>query len=214
MGKRAFIYAAGDFSYEDISLYYRIKLNDDDMIICADGGYNLATEVGVTPDVVIGDMDSVSGTIPESVKTYRYPCKKDKTDLHICVDFALQNGCDEIILLGALGSRLSHSLGAIMILEYIHNNGATGVIFTYNTKIMLVSDTAIIKKDNYDCLSIIPLTCVAEGVTSTGLKYPLNDHDLIRQDNLGISNEFENDVATISVKKGLLVVILENLLGF
>ncbi|MBQ2754175.1 MAG: thiamine diphosphokinase [Clostridia bacterium] len=214
MGRRAFIYAAGDFSYDDLSLYYRIKLNDDDMIICADGGYNLATEVGVTPDVVIGDMDSVSGNVPENVKTYRYPCKKDKTDLHICVDFALQNGCDEIILLGALGKRLSHTLGAIMLLEYIHNNGATGVIFTSNTKIMLVSDTAIIKKDNYDSLTIIPLTCIAEGVTTTGLKYPLNDHDMTRQDNLGISNEFENDVATISVKKGLLVVILENLLGF
>ena len=214
MGKRAFIYAAGDFSYEDISLYYRIKLNDTDMIICADGGYNLATEVGVTPDIVIGDMDSISGSVPETVKTYRYPCKKDKTDLHICVDFALQNGCSEIILLGALGSRLSHTLGAIMILEYIYNKGATGVIFTHNTKIMLVSDTAVIKKDCYDCLSIIPLTCISEGVTTTGLKYPLNNHTLIRQDNLGISNEFEDDVATITVKKGLLIVICENLLGF
>lgn len=214
MGKRAFIYAAGDYSYEDISLYYRIKLNDDDLIICADGGYNLATEVGVTPNVVIGDMDSVSGNIPESIKTYRYPCKKDKTDLHICVDFALQNGCNEIILLGALGKRLSHTMGSIMVLEYIYNNGATGIIFTHNTKIMLVSDHVQIKKENYNSLSIIPLTCIAEGVTTTGLKYPLSNYDLKRQDNLGISNEFDGDIATISVKKGLLVVICENLLGF
>jgi len=69
MSRRAFIYAAGSYSYDDVSLYSRIKYNDDDLIICADGGYNLINEVGIKPHVIIGDMDSVSGRLPPSSLT-------------------------------------------------------------------------------------------------------------------------------------------------
>lgn len=150
MAKRAFIYAAGDYTYDDVTLYSRIKRNDSDLVICADGGYNLINEVGIKPDVIIGDMDSVSGRLPQDVKVYTYPTKKDKTDLHICVDFALQEGCDQIILLGALGGRLSHTFGSAYVLEYIHNNGAAGMILNSNTRIMLCTDRLTVKKDEYN----------------------------------------------------------------
>lgn len=214
MSRRAFIYAAGSYTYDDVSLYSRIKYNEDDLIICADGGYNLITEVGIKPHVIIGDMDSLAGRLPTDVKIYTYPTKKDKTDLHICVDFAIQHGCDQIIVLGALGGRMSHTLGSVIVLEYINNNNASGMILTADMRICLVSESITIKKENYNSISIIPLTCIAEGVTTTGLAYPLNDAVLKREDNLGISNEFEADVATVSVQKGLLVVICEDLRAF
>ncbi len=214
MSRRAFIYAAGSYTYDDVSLYSRIKYNDNDLIICADGGYNLINEVGIKPHVIIGDMDSVTGRLPSDVKIYTYPTKKDKTDLHICVDFAIQHGCDQIILLGALGGRMSHTLGSVIILEYINNNNASGMILTADMRICLVSDSITIKKENYNSLSIIPLTCVAEGVTTSGLVYPLDNALLKRENNLGISNEFEDAVATISVKKGLLLIVCEDLRAF
>lgn len=214
MSRRAFIYAAGSYNYDDVSLYSRVKYNEDDLIICADGGYNLITEVGIKPHVIIGDMDSLNGRLPSDVKIYTYPTKKDKTDLHICVDFAVQHGCDQIIILGALGGRMSHTLGSVIVLEYISNKNASGMILTADMRICLVTDSITIKKENYNSLSIIPLTCVAEGVTTSGLVYPLCDAVLKREDNLGISNEFEADVATVSVKKGLLIVVCEDLRAF
>lgn len=214
MGKRAFIYAAGSYTYDDVTLYSMIKRNESDLVICADGGYNLINEVGIQPDVIIGDMDSVTGKLPADVKIYTYPTKKDKTDLHICVDFALQNGCDQIILLGVTGGRFSHALGAAIILEYINNNNAVGMILNSGMRIMLCDNEITVRKDEYTSLSIIPLTCIAEGVTTKGLVYPLNDATLKRADNLGISNEFEDEIATISVEKGLLLIICEDLRVF
>lgn len=214
MSKRAFIYAAGAYTYDDVSLYSRIKRNEGDLIICADGGYNLICEAGIKPDVIIGDMDSVSGKLPSDVKIYTYPCKKDKTDLHICVDFALKNNCDQIILLGALGKRSSHALGAVMILEYIHKRHAAGMILTSNTRIFLASGKMTVKKDNYNSLSLIPLTETAEGVCISGVQYPLKDAVLKRENNLGISNKFEDEAAEISLKSGLLIVICEDLRCF
>lgn len=214
MSKRAFIYAAGAHTYEDVSLYSRIKRNEDDLIICADGGYNLICEAGIKPDVIIGDMDSVSGKLPTDVKIYTYPCKKDKTDLHICVDFALRHKCDQIILLGVMGGRISHSMGSLMMLEYIHKNHAAGMILTASTRVFLVSDKISVKRDNFKYLSLIPLTETAEGVSISGVKYPLENAVLKREKNLGISNEFDSDTAEISVKKGLLTVVCEDMTAF
>ena len=214
MSKRAFIYAAGAHTYEDVSLYSRIKRNEDDLIICADGGYNLICEAGIKPDVIIGDMDSVSGKLPTDVKIYTYPCKKDKTDLHICVDFALQHKCDQIILLGVMGGRISHSMGSLMMLEYIHKNHAAGMILTASTRVFLVSDKISVKRDNFKYLSLIPLTETADGVSISGVKYPLENAVLKREKNLGISNEFDSDTAEISVKKGLLTVVCEDMTAF
>lgn len=214
MSKRAFIYAAGAHTYEDVSLYSRIKRKEDDLIICADGGYNLVCEAGIKPDVIIGDMDSVSGKLPADVKIYTYPCKKDKTDLHICVDFALQHKCDQIILLGVMGGRISHSMGSLMMLEYIHKNHAAGMILTASTRVFLVSDKISVKRDNFKYLSLIPLTETAEGVSISGVKYPLENAVLKRENNLGISNEFDSDTAEISVKRGLLTVVCEDMTAF
>ena len=214
MSKRAFIYAAGAHTYEDVSLYSRIKRKEDDLIICADGGYNLVCEAGIKPDVIIGDMDSVSGKLPTDVKIYTYPCKKDKTDLHICVDFALRHKCDQIILLGVMGGRISHSMGSLMMLEYIHKNHAAGMILTASTRVFLVSDKISVKRDNFKYLSLIPLTETADGVSISGVKYPLENAVLKREKNLGISNEFDSDTAEISVKKGLLTVVCEDMTAF
>ena len=159
-------------------------------------------------------MDSVSGKLPADVKIYTYPCKKDKTDLHICVDFALQHKCDQIILLGVMGGRISHSMGSLMMLEYIHKNHAAGMILTASTRVFLVSDKISVKRDNFKYLSLIPLTETAEGVSISGVKYPLENAVLKRENNLGISNEFDSDTAEISVKKGLLTVVCEDMTAF
>lgn len=207
--KRAFIYAAGVVTPDDISLYRRIKTDENDIFICADGGYDTITSVGIIPDVAIGDMDSVRAVLPNDINVIRHPKDKDKTDLHLCIDYALKNNCKELILLGALGGRVDHSLANIIALKYISDNGAMGMILTAESAIYITTDKIELKKGEYKYISLIPLSERVEGVTTKGLKYSLFNFTLKQTDNLGISNEFISETVTISVKKGSLIVICQ-----
>ena len=207
--RRAFIYAAGVNTSDDISLYRRIKTDENDLFICADGGFDTIMSVGITPDVVIGDMDSVRNRLPQEIKTIKYPSNKDKTDLHLCIDYALEKKCDEIILLSALGGRIDHSLANIIALKYIADNHAAGMILTADSAIYLATDKITLKKGEYKYISLIPLSERVEGVTTKGLKYSLSNFTLKQTDNLGISNEFISDSATVTLRKGALIVICQ-----
>lgn len=209
MKRRAWIYAAGNPRVDDIAFYKRLKHKGEDLVICADGGYDVAQLIGVTPDVIIGDMDSIVARIPKSIQTIVHPKKKDKTDLQLCVDYAIEQGCDEIILLGAFGGRIDHSLGAIIMLRYILEMGAEGMLLTKHSKVCLIKDRAELSRGYCTNISLIPLTDKVEGVTTTGLLYPLENATLHQVDNLGISNEFFGSAATIEIKSGLLYIICE-----
>ena len=88
------------------------------------------------------------------------------------------------------------------------------MILTASTRVFLVSDKISVKRDNFKYLSLIPLTETADGVSISGVKYPLENAVLKREKNLGISNEFDSDTAEISVKKGLLTVVCEDMTAF
>ncbi len=207
MGKRAFIYTAGNYSVEDIKLYKRIKTKEDDLIICADGGYDALIYTGITPHIIIGDLDSVKSNIPRDIKTLKYPADKDKTDLEICIDYALENGCETIFILGALGGRIDHTLGVLCALKYAKEYGAEAMILTGKSRIYFVDKEIEVAREKFDYISLIPSTDTAEGVSTLGLKYELNNRTLYKSSSLGISNEFFNNTAKITVQKGQLYVI-------
>jgi thiamine pyrophosphokinase len=207
---RAWIFAAMPARAEDILFYKRLKMGEDDMIICADGGYNTAVLIGLKPDIVIGDMDSVSGVIPKGIKKIVHPRMKDKTDLHLCIDYALECGCSEIVLLSAFGGRIDHSLASVMSLKYIMEKGAEGMLLTKKSRVFLIDGKATIKRSIYSKISLIPLTGTVTGVTTTGLQYPLENATLVQSANLGISNAFCTNEATIELKAGILCVVCES----
>ena len=209
MSKRAYIYCAGSYSSDDFALFKRIKITPNDLVIAADGGYDAAFTVGITPDVVIGDLDSVRSVIPRHVPVIKHPHEKDETDLRLCVNYAIDAGCDEIILLGVLGDRLDHSMSAMIELRYILSKGANAMILSHRCRVYIIKDSINIKKDDYSKLSLIPANSSAEGVTTAGLRYPLSNSTLTQTDNLGISNEFTAEVASVTLTKGELYVICE-----
>ena len=207
MSKRAFIYSAGDYSVEDIKLYKRIKTKEDDLIICADGGYDALVYTTIVPNVVIGDFDSLKANVPKDIEVVKYPTDKDKTDLEICIDYALQRGCDTIFLLGALGGRIDHTIGSLCAMKYILEHGASPMILNGKSRIYLVDSEVTLSRDYYDYVSLIPCTDTVSGITTTGLKYELNNAQLLKSNSLGISNEFYNNTATVKIEQGLLYVI-------
>lgn len=207
MSKRAFIYAAGHYSVEDIKLYKRIKTKEDDLIICADGGYDALVYTGIVPDIIIGDFDSLKASIPAEIKSVKYPTDKDKTDLEICIDHALKDGCDTIFILGSLGGRIDHTIGSLCALKYTMEHGADAMILTGKSRIYLVDNEIEIAREKFDYVSLIPCSDKVLGVSTLGLKYELNNRTLYKSSSLGISNEFYNNTAKIKVESGLLYVI-------
>ena len=198
---------------DDYKLFAR-EIKKHDIIICADGGIYHLINVNIRPHIFIGDFDSsskddVAAFIENSdTKIITHIPEKDDTDTQLCINYAIENGFSEITLFACLGGRVDHQLSNILNLKYILDNGAKGVLFSENN-IIYVTDNCIeiAKKPGYK-LSVIPLTPVAEGVTIQGTKYPLNEHKMIQGTSLGISNEFDSEIAKIMVKSGVLLVIV------
>lgn len=198
-----------------------------DLIICADGGAKHLKEMGILPDVIIGDFDSLNSedkTFFEenNIKTIKHPSNKDATDTELATEFAVEHKCYDITFIGATGTRLDHTLANIFLLRKLadqaddqknnqNNNNNHGIkyrIIDDNNEIFLVTDKITLEKAGNSFVSIIPLTEKAEGITTSGLKYPLTDAKIRSGSSLGISNEFTDEKATIVLKKGMLIVTI------
>ncbi len=194
----------------------QVHAQSHDLIICADGGLDAVLQAGIAPDIVVGDEDSGTfSDLPDHVIIRRLPTQKDETDLHACINAALELGVTSITIAGCTGGRLDHFLATVFLLEYIHSSGAKGCIVDTANEIYLHTGGAM-TFDNLrpgDYVSLLPLDSKVENVTLTGLKYPLNGVDLTRDNPIGVSNCIDGtDSVNIETKSGkMLVVISRNI---
>ena len=187
-------------------------VEDIDFVICADRGGVYAKDMDILPDLLLGDMDSIPQDIlleykEKKVDMTLYPSEKDMTDSEIAILRAVDMGADELVIMGALGSRLDHSMANICMLKKLVDMDVRATIVNENNEITLIKDELELKKDCGYRLSLLPLTQKVAGVTLIGLKYTLEDATLEMGTSLGISNEFEDDVAKITIRDGLLLVM-------
>ena len=94
-----------------------------DLIIAADSGYATAQQLGITPDITLGDFDSYRETLPPQMKTLRVPCEKDVTDTMLACEYARDNGCSYITIVGGTGGRIDHSISNVFYLEDLRSQG-------------------------------------------------------------------------------------------
>lgn len=186
-------------------------VNSADRIICADGGTRHAINMRLVPSLIIGDMDSsASGYVEyfrgKGVETVKYPTDKDKTDMHICVEFALAFS-SEIILLGATGSRIDHMLANISLLKLGLEKGIPVTILDDRNSIRMIKDSILMKGKESELFSLIPYTERVEGICTRGAHYELKDAVMELGDPYGVSNYFEEETLEINIKKGILLVI-------
>lgn len=195
-------------------LAFAAEIEKCDLIICADGGIKHLINVGIPPHVFIGDFDSCEFNVAEThpilqnTEISRHNPIKDDTDMQLCIDYALTKGVSEIIIFAALGGRIDHELSNIYNLRYILEKGVFGMIYSDTNHIYITDKYLKIKREDGYKLSIVPLTSKVSGVNLSGLYYPLENAELSQGSSLGISNEFVNDYAEISVAEGVLLVIL------
>jgi len=207
---QALIFANGEFSENKIDVSEKERL-----IIAADGGALACGKLNILPDIVIGDFDSLSEIEFESfkkkgVKQIRYSVKKDKTDLELAIEYALNKNADEIIIYGATGGRSDMTVANVLLLTLPELQDKNLKIIDRNQEISVIfPQRQRCYEGKYgDTLSLIPVSCKVEGVNISGLEYPLVEETLYRGSTRSISNRFEKNTAQISIKKGLLLCVI------
>ncbi|MBU5677368.1 thiamine diphosphokinase [Alkaliphilus sp. MSJ-5] len=187
-------------------------IENSDYIICADGAAKYLMKLNIYPNILVGDLDSINKDAFQwiengGVKVQQFPVKKDMTDTELAIEFALEQSPSTITIVGAIGSRMDHSLGNIMLLYKIHKMGIKANIINEINHITITDSTINVAGKIGQTISVIPISGDVKGVTLEGLEYPLTNHDIDMGSSLGISNRFIKDRATISVKEGTVLVI-------
>ena len=198
-------------------IFAKSAVENGALLICADGGGEVALAWNLKPDLVVGDMDSITPvslellTHMEGVEVRIAPAEKDETDLELALLTALERGAKEITILGGLGGRLDHTLGNIYLLaaHQLVQAGAKARLLDEQEEVIVLrgGDTLKLRGKPGDLLSLIPLTPEARGVRTGELYYPLKSEPLFIGPTRGISNVFTGETATISFEEGLLLVI-------
>ncbi len=194
--------------YDYITKYFK----GSGLIISVDGGAAHLRKLKIKPDIMVGDFDSIKKDDFDyfkglSVEIMEFPAKKDKTDTEIAVELAIEKGFNNIVFVGGTGSRLDHSLANILILKKLLKSGVKGTIADKHNEITLIDSSIEIKKEKDVKITLLSLTDKTEGVTTKGLLYALNNATLELGSSWGISNEFTEESAGITIKSGLLLVI-------
>lgn len=180
-----------------------------DLIIAADKGYETALSLGVTPDIVVGDFDSL-GKEPAVDNLIRLNVRKDDTDLEHAVAVALEKGCDDFIICGAVGGKLDHTIGNIAVAEQIALAGGRSLFYGDDSSFTVIRNGSF-SLPAYESgrISVWSLSELSRGVTISGLSYEVEAIDLPRATTLGISNAFIGKPSTISVEDGTLLIIFD-----
>ena len=188
-------------------------IGPEDFVIAADGGLRHTDNLGITPNEILGDFDSL-GFIPEGANVH--PVEKDDTDAMLAARRGLELGFTEFWYYGSLdGPRLDHTIANFQTLQFLADRGAKGYLIGRDYIITVVKNGSIrFPKGCTGTVSVFCMGCDAEGVTLQGLYYPLENGTLTAGFPLGVSNHFTGEAAEISVKKGSLLVLWDRNNGF
>ena len=198
----------------EIKDYEHIKrcINDYDTIYCCDGGIKHFKNLGLSPDVIVGDFDSASEIafekyIKTGAKIYKFSSEKDYTDTELGLRKAIEDGATNITIIGGMGRRFDHALANAHILAYALEKGVAARLVDEHNDIVLIDKELEIAGSKGDVLSLIPLTTEVVGVTITGVKYPLHNKTLKIGSSFSVSNEITEETVKISLSSGLLFVM-------
>lgn len=185
----------------------------DPLVICADGGLAQAAACGIAPSLAVGDFDSFRGSLPESLPVLPLDERKDDTDMLAAVHAGLKQGCRRFVLAGGLGGRLDHSYGNFCVLHFLLSQGCEALLAGEREEVFLVGEgqTRRVACETGATVSVFPFACPVCNVSYTGMRYPLDHHDLysdISRLPMGVSNVVEEQGASIAVHRGTALVIV------
>ncbi|UCF98952.1 MAG: thiamine diphosphokinase [Spirochaetaceae bacterium] len=175
--------------------------------VAADSGFDLARQMGIVPDFLVGDLDSVEPSKEledfPAERIRRYPREKDETDAELGLQVLWNLGIERIVVAGGGGGRVDHLLGVVALFE---REKIPTVWYTAKEQIQVVEGTQVVTDCIGQTVSFFPLGDSVSGISSSGLKWPLEGMEWKRGD-MGVSNVFSEDRSRISVTKGRLLMV-------
>jgi thiamine pyrophosphokinase len=183
-----------------------------DILIAADGGTRHILALGLMPSVVIGDLDSLTDNDcrrldATGTEIRGVPRDKNETDFELALQYAVEAGCSEIIVVAALGNRLDQTLGNLALLTNPSLIGLDIRLEDGEQQACFTRIQARVKGHSGDIVSLIPWGRKVTGVVTDGLRWPLQGETLYPYKTRGISNELLDETASISLKSGLLLIV-------
>lgn len=195
----------------------QLARTDFEKIIAADAGLNWAYELGMQPDLILGDFDSVRSEIlkyyqQQKIPMKAFPARKDYTDSELALWAALDEAKsgDEVWMVGGIGSRMDHTLGNISLLYAALKKGVHAYLMDGLNEITLVQGPwkgEWERREQQKYFSLLPYLENGEGINLEGFAYPLHDATLYIGECRGISNEMIEEKGKMSLEKGYLLVI-------
>jgi thiamine pyrophosphokinase len=207
---KAIVVAGGDAAPEDAA-----QLVGAEILIAADSGAEWLARQGATPDLVVGDLDSLDPALLDQLSSHgvaveRHPAEKEASDAELALARAVADGADQVVILGGMGGeRLDHELANLLLLADRRWDGIELRIVRGPTMVRALHGGR--RRDLYgapgDLVTLLPVGGDATGVTTTGLRFPLRSETLHVGRSRGLSNEVEQAPASVSLDGGTLLVI-------
>ena len=180
-----------------------------DLVIAADSGLNLVKRLGLTPDLIVGDFDSL-GKVPTGENVVTLPVEKDVTDAAAAISLGRERGYSRFALFGCTGGRPDHTFAAYQTLSELAARGDVGLLFGDGFTVTAVKNgTLTFPAREHGTLSVFAVGGDARGVTLSGVFYPLSGATLSPTFPLGVSNSFTGKPVTVKVTDGTLLVFAE-----
>lgn len=201
--KKCYIVGAGE-------LFGSFLPSDGDLVIAADGGYDNLLSLGITPNIIIGDLDSVRSELPKEIELIRHKVEKDETDTHLAYLEGARRGYTEFELYGGTGGREDHTFANYSLLLYAKNEGNNIKLVSENMDIFVMkNEKRELSGREGATFSAFAIGGAARGVTIDGLYYSAWDATLLPEFPLAVSNHFTSRRATVEVRAGALLIMAE-----
>lgn len=193
--------------YNDVN-FIAHSISGDAFVVCADGGYSLAVQGQIKPQLIIGDFDSSSCPSYTDCETIVLPTHKDDTDTMYAVKGCLERGYNDFEIYGATGGREDHTFANLCILKFLADKNCTARLLDSKASISCQnSGTQVYKRADYTYFSIFPFGCSEAILTLKGFEYPLK-HGVLRSDYpMGISNSILGEAAEVTVHEGSVIIM-------
>lgn len=185
---------------------------EDAFVVCADSGVYNCEKLKYKANIIVGDFDSSvleevkNLTCAENAQIVKLNPIKDDTDTEHCLDILVKEGFTNIYIVGAIGTRMDHTLANVFLMEKYHKQGADIIVVNENNIVHFLTEATLeLSKNSMKYVSVVPLEDVT--ISNNGFKYPLNNETLIRYSSRGISNELSSDKGSITISKGCALII-------
>lgn len=180
----------------------------DDFIVCADSGYSFAKKAGLTPNLIIGDFDSLKEELPQNTEVVKLNTHKDDTDTEHCVMECIRRGYKDFLLLGSIGGRTDHTFANIATLAFLSEYNYNGIARNNGEEIRILKEGSYEMNNKKGLIfSVFPYGCESVNVTYKGAEYMLNNKTLTYNVSRGISNVFVDDGAEITINRGRAILL-------